>query len=58
MKTRHSATLRTATLSAVAAIAIAGLFLVLVGAHSADHPKPAFNSKGELIRPEGYREWV
>ena len=21
-------------------------------------PKPQFNEKGQLIRPEGYREWV
>ena len=29
-----------------------------VEAHSSDFPKPTFNSKGELRRPEGYRKWV
>jgi len=40
----------------IAAVVAAAIFLT--GAHSADHPKPTYNSKGELIQPEGYREWV
>ena len=47
---------RTSALLSIAAIAAAAVFLT--GANSADHPKPAYNSKGELMRPEGYREWV
>jgi hypothetical protein len=37
-------------------VAVAAVFLT--GANSADHPKPAYNSKGEMIQPQGYRQWV
>lgn len=29
-----------------------------VAAHSSENPKPGFNQKGELLRPQGYRQWV
>ncbi len=29
-----------------------------VAAHSSENPKPEFNRKGELLRPQGYRQWV
>ena len=29
-----------------------------VAAHSSESPKPTFNKKGELLRPDGYRHWV
>ena len=56
MKTRHSTALRPTALLSVAAISVAALFLM--GAYSPELPKPGFNAKGELVRPEGYREWV
>ncbi len=42
----------------LATLAVATAAIFLTGADSADHPKPSYNAKGELIQPVGYREWV
>ena len=52
----------TTQLAAVSALVISGVFCSSTAVYAdseADFPKPSYNDKGEMIRPDiSYREWV
>jgi hypothetical protein len=45
-------------LAGVAAVALMAMATLIPSARAPYPPKPEFNEQGQLIRPEGYREWV
>ena len=44
---------------AASIVLVAGLFSWASAVYAGDFPKPSYNDKGEMIRPDiSYREWV